>query len=100
MLTSNLWVASGLVNGSLGQIITIFYKGNHKTLPLPKFLVVRFNKYIGPPCDPNNPTFVPIPPIQRGSCTHIPLKMAWSLTIHKSKGMTLPKVTIDIGIVE
>ena len=100
MLTSNLWVASSLVNGSLGQIITIFYKDNHKTLPLPKFLVVRFNKYIGPPWDPNNPTFVPIPPIQKRSHTHIPLKMELELTINKSQGITLPKFTMDIGIVK
>jgi len=61
-------------------------------------VVVSFSKYIGPPWDPNNPTFVPIPPIKRGSHTQIPLKIAWALTIHKSEGIKLPKVTIDIGI--
>jgi hypothetical protein len=49
MLTSNLWAASALVNGSLGQIITVFYKENHKPSQLPIFVVVSLNEYIGPP---------------------------------------------------
>jgi len=61
-------------------------------------VVVSFIKYIGPPWDPNNPTSIPIPLINRGTHTQIPLKMEWALTIHKSKGMKLQKVTIDIGI--
>ena len=29
MLTSNLWVSASLVNGSLGQVVDIFYKSDH-----------------------------------------------------------------------
>ena len=93
MLTSNLWVSAGLVNGSLGQVVDIFYKSQHHNK-------VNFQKYIGPTWDTNNPTFLPVPPIQRGGRTQIPLKMAWALTIHKSQGMTLPKATIDISTME
>ena len=100
MLTSNLWVSAGLVNGSLRQVVDIFYKSQHHPPQLPTFFVVNFQKYIGPAWDTNNPTFLPIPPIQRGARTQIPLKMAWALTIHKSQGMTLPKATIDIGTME
>ena len=97
MLTSNLWVSAGLVNGSLGQVVDIFYKSQHHPPQLSTFVVVNFQKYIGPAWDTNNPTFLPIPPIQRGGGrTQIPLKMAWALTIHKSQGMTLPKAAIDI----
>jgi len=32
-----------------------------------------------------------------GSFTQVPLKLAWAVTIHKSQGMTFPKVVLDIG---
>jgi len=63
-------------------------------------VVVSFNKYTDPPWDPNNPTFFPIQLIERGGHTQVPLKMAWELTIHNSKGVSLPKLTINIGMVE
>jgi hypothetical protein len=100
MLTSNLWVAFGLVNDCLVKSLPYSIKKTINLPQLPTFFVVSFSKYIGPPWDPNNPTFVPIPPIQKGSHTHIPLKMEWELTINKSQGITLPKFTMDIGIVE
>ena len=81
-------------------MIDIFYKLTHHPPQLPTFVVVNFQKYIGPTWDTNNPTFLPIPPIQRGGHTQIPLKMTWALTIHKSQGMTLPNDTIDIGTME
>ena len=100
MLTSNLWVSAGLVNGSLGEIISIFYKESTSPPQLPTFVVVEFPKYIGPAWDETNPTHLPIPAIKRNGRTQIPLKMAWALTIHKSQGMTLPQATIDIGKTE
>jgi len=100
MLTSNLWVSAGLVNGSLGKIVTIFYKESTAPPQIPTFVVVDFPKYIGPPWDERNPTHLPIPAVKRNDRTQIPLKMAWALTIHKSRGMTLPKATIDIGKIE
>ena len=74
-LTSNLWVSASLLNGSLKQVVDIFYKSNHHPPQLPTFVVVNFQKYIGPTWDTNNPTFLPITPIQRGRRTQIPLKM-------------------------
>ena len=35
--------------------------------------------------------------VQRGSTTQIPLRLAWALAIHKLRGLTLEKETIDIG---
>ena len=64
------------------------------------FVVVNFNKYISPPRDPKNTTFILIPPIKGGVHTYIPLKMAWELMIHKYQGMGLPKDTLNIGMIE
>ena len=100
MQTSNLWIATSLVNGLLRKIVSIFYKETLAPTQLPTFVVVNFYKVVVPPWDPQNPTYLPIPPIKRGSHTHIPLKMAWVLTIHKSQGMTLPKATIDTSLIE
>ena len=40
MLTANLWVQAGLVNGSLGKVIHIAYNSNEQPPTLPSFFVV------------------------------------------------------------
>ena len=98
MLTTNLWVQAGLVNGSLGKVIHIVYNSNEQPPTLPSFVVVEFLHYKGPLWDASNPTYVPISVIT--SRRQIPLRMAWGLTIHKAQGMTLKNVTIDIGNID
>ena len=58
MLTTNLWVEAGLVNGALGQVVSILY--NTSTTPpyLPLFVVVNFMHYKDPPWDNANPNYV------------------------------------------
>ena len=75
MQTSNLWIATSLVNGLLRKIVSIFYKETLAPTQLPTFVVVNFYKVVVPPWDPQNPTYFPIPPIKRGQCTQIPPKM-------------------------
>ena len=97
MLTSNLWIEVGLVNGALGYIRKIVYKQGSAPLELPTYVMVEFDGYLGLPFKDHNPKIIPIPPIQKGRILQLPLRLAWALTIHKSQGLTLPKATIDIG---
>ena len=101
MLTSNLWVDVGLVNGAMGTIQAICYRtGGPPDLPIA--VMVRFDSYSGPTFPDST---VPITPLLRtwsssgGQCSRLqlPLKLAWAVTIHKSQGLTLDKVVIDVG---
>ena len=60
MLTANLWVPAGLLNGTMGTIVDICYlNGTPPDLPLA--VMVQFDKYYGPTL-PNRT--VPICPIR------------------------------------
>ena len=102
MLTANLWVDMGLVNGSMGTVVAICY-GNRGAPPhLPVAVMVRFDSYKGPTLPDET---VPITPVRRtwfasgASCSRLqlPLKLAWAVTIHKALGLTLDKAVIDVG---
>ena len=101
MLTSNLWVEVGLVNGAMGTIRSICYE-NRGPPDLPVAVMVRFDHYSGPTLHDGT---VPITPLchtwfssgAQCSCLLLPLKLAWAVTIHKSQGLTLDKVDIDVG---
>ena len=102
MLTSNLWVQAGLVNGAVGTVAAICYKSDQHPPCLPVAVTVRFDSYAGPTLPDGS---VPITPLRRTwlstdkQCSHLqlPLKLAWAVTIHKSQGMTLDKVVINVG---
>ena len=101
MLTSNLWVDAGLVNGAMGTICEICYEsGGPPNLPVA--VMVKFDKYWGPTLHDGT---VPIVPLRRtwiqggSACSRLqlPLRLAWAITIHKAQGLTLDKVVIDVG---
>ena len=102
MLNSNLWVDVGLVNGAMGTVQAICYRtGGPPDLPIA--VMVRFDSYSGPTFPDGT---VPITPPRRswsssggGQCSRLqlPLKLAWAVTIHKSQGLTLDKVVINVG---
>ena len=101
MLISNLWTDVGLVNGAMGTIQAICYRSGGPP-DLPVAVMVHFDQYIGPTLHDGT---VPIPPIRQTwsasgsqhSRLQLPLKLAWAVTIHKSQGLTLDKVVIDVG---
>ena len=102
MLSSNLWVEMGLVNGAMGTIQAICYHEGCSPPDLPMAVTILFDGYTGPTL--SNST-VTIPPIRhswstsdnRCSRLQLPLKLAWAVTIHKAQGLTLNKVVIDTG---
>ena len=101
MLTSNLWVEVGLVNGAMGTIEPICYQSRGPP-DLLLAVMVRFDYYSGPTLHDST---VPITPLRctwsnsgvQCSSLQIPLKLAWTVTIHKSEGLTLDKVVIYVG---
>ena len=102
MLSSNLWVDMGLVNGAMGTIKAICYGNDGSPPNLPLAVTVTFDSYSGPTLIDGT---VPITPLRRScftsatQCSHLqlPLKLAWAVTAHKSQGLTLDKVVVDIG---
>ena len=102
MLSSNLWVNMGLVNGAMGTIKAICYHNGAAPPDLPVAVTVQFDTYSGPTLPDGT---VPIAPLRRtwsaptSQCSRLqlPLKLAWAVTIHKAQGLTLDKVVVDIG---
>ncbi|XP_074596306.1 ATP-dependent DNA helicase Pif1-like [Brevipalpus obovatus] len=102
MLRTNVWVEGGLVNGSLGTVRKIVFEEGTQPPALPLYIGIQFDDYSGPHCDSN---CFPITPVvksfnRRGSTytrRQFPLALAYSITIHKSQGLTLNKIAVDIG---
>ena len=103
MLTTNLWVQVGLVNGAMGTVVAICYDDAGESPPrLPIAVTVRFDSFSGPTLSDGS---VPITPLRRTwlstdkTCSRLqlPLKLAWAVTIHKCQGMTLNKAVVDLG---
>jgi hypothetical protein len=84
----------GLFNGAIGTVVdTIFrQRENPNEGHLPIVVFVDLKHYRGPIWDKDNPTHVPIVPIQRRCepmcCTRkqIPLQIAWTKTTHSLQG--------------
>lgn len=98
MLTHNLWTEAGLCNGTMGTVKDLIFSENHTSPLLPVAIVVQFdNDYIGPSFCKDTPNCVPIFPVKSYSNTlgnslerlQFPSKLAWSMTIRKSQGLTV-----------
>lgn len=109
MLTRNLWTEAGLCNGTMGAIKDIIFSENHNSPMLPIAIIVQFHSnHIGPSFCEDTPNCVPICPVTNSSTSlgnnlqriQFPLKLAWSMTIHRSQGLTLDKCWIDLGTSE
>jgi ATP-dependent DNA helicase PIF1 len=110
MLTCNLWTSKGLVNGAQCVVKKIWFdEGSNACSHLPAVVFVQSDAYSGPETpawEGIGPSWVLIVPavaqweIKTGkllTCTQLPFMMAWSITIHKSQGLTLEKVVVELG---
>ena len=93
--------AAGLVNGAMGTIEAICYR-NRGPPDLPIAVMVKFDHYNGPTLHDGTVPIIPIRHTWSNSgvqCSRLqlPLKLAWAVTIHKSQGLTLDKVVINVG---
>ena len=102
MLSANLWVNMGLVNGAMGTMQAICYHEGGAPPDLPVAITILFDKYSGSTLYDGT---VPIPPLRRtwstsgSQCSRLqlPLKLAWGVTIQKAQGFTLNKLCVYIG---
>jgi len=105
MIRRNLWTENGIVNGSLGTLRGIVWPDSPLLGELPSFLLIEMDLYTGPPFLMSFPKVLPIPPTvsyfnyQGFSCSRkqFPITLAWAMTVHKSQGLTLDKVVIELG---
>ena len=98
----------GLVNSTTGTIKDVVQKeGADIKKDLPQALLVAVDRYNGPTLftSSNSKKVVPIFPTfhkwegSKGTCSHrqFPIILAFAFTIHKSQGLTLDQVVLDIS---
>ena len=114
MITTNIDVADGLVNGSMGTVVDVVEQESNVV-----FLLVRLkNAKAGSEAKRTNPYHIRYPgtvlikraevhfPIARSSRSkkgtnvkrrQFPVTLAWGCTIHKMQGMTVEKIVVDMS---
>ena len=109
MITCNLLTAFGLVNGTLGTLHDMVWRSEDDPLTsLPCVLWFIPDNYAeNGPCErtPEGQPMIPIIPVRRewevNSVTYsremFPVVLAYAITVHKSQGLTLDKVVLDIS---
>ena len=105
MLTKNVWQSKGLYNGALGTVRGIVFGDNVRPPSQPICVLIEFDDYCGPSLMPQH-RIVPIVSEtvafdphcgKTGSRQQLPLVLGWTMTIHKSQGLTLNHVVLGIG---
>jgi ATP-dependent DNA helicase PIF1 len=107
MLTTNLWTENGLVNGTMGTVEDISWdSGQDPATSMPSLVLLKCDDFKGPEfpgC--GGPGIIPVFPMTRqfeykgGPCsrTQFPLRLAYAITVHKSQGLTLKQVVLNVN---
>ncbi|MCP3663438.1 MAG: ATP-binding domain-containing protein [Gammaproteobacteria bacterium] len=111
MLTNNLNLEAGLTNGSVGTIVGIVYLSRETDRTDIPTVLVQFDGYKGDKGvldDFGISNVYPVSAIKHTwyvnkiDChrTQLPLMPAYAISIHKSQGLTLERVVLDLELTE
>ena len=110
MITTNIDVNDGLTNGAMGTVTNVVI--DERTEKMICMLVAFDSKHVGQEAiqtsvyKNKNQNALPIYetqatfPFHKKTCqatrSQFPLTLAWTVTIHKCQGLTLPEIVIDM----
>ena len=93
MMIKNTYQKEGIINGSLGIVKGFSSKKNYPIVQFTNFreLTISPEEWLLERFDNDTKTV-----IAEAKITQIPLILAWAMTIHKSQGLTLDKISCDL----
>jgi hypothetical protein len=108
MVTRNIWTNEGLVNGTMGKVHSFLWHGGVIDLlqTMPAIVMIQVDGYKGlGSVDIDGHQLIPILPVRNEfeldghMCNRfqIPLRLAFAITIHKSQGLTLSRVVVNLN---
>lgn len=94
MMTKNTYQKDGIINGSLGKIVDFSPKKNYPIVEFKngKIITIKPEEWVIERFDEGKRQLV-----VDASMKQIPLILAWAITIHKSQGLTLDKISCDLS---